>query len=36
MILLVFLTVFVTGDRNVVDRSEFETRAGQYLELYRT
>lgn len=31
-----FLTVFVTGDRNVVDSSEFETGAGQDLELDRT
>ena len=31
----VFLTIFVTGDRNVVDSSEFETGAGQNLELYR-
>lgn len=29
-------TIFVTGDGNVVDSSEFETRAGKNLELYRT
>jgi len=31
----VFLTVFVTRDRNVVHSSEFETGAGQDLELHR-
>lgn len=35
-VLCVFLTIFVTGDRNVVDGSEFETGAGQDLELHRT
>lgn len=33
---LLFFTVFVAGNRNVVDSSELETGAGQDLQLHRT
>ena len=31
-----FLTIFVAGDRNVVDSAQFETGTGQDLKLHRT
>lgn len=34
--LFLFFTVFVAGNRNVVDSSELETGAGQDLQLHRT
>lgn len=35
-IIFQFFTIFIAGNRNVVDSSELETGAGQDLELHRT